>query len=58
MPGGMYDKSRVASTKYEKGSVSGENVKPTSGSEGFKPMRAGKHNSGQGNTYKPKRAGR
>jgi len=43
MPGAGYPKDRVASTKYEKGGVSqGNPQKPVSGSEGFKPKRAGK----------------
>lgn len=42
MPGVGYPKDRVASTKYEKGGVkSGVPAKSTSGSEGFKPKRAG-----------------
>ena len=42
MPGTNYPKDRVASTKYEKGPVkSGVPAKGTSGSEGYKPKRAG-----------------
>ena len=42
MPGKGYPKDRVASTKYESGGVkSTTSPKPTSGSEGYKPKRAG-----------------
>ena len=43
MPGKGYPKDRVATTKYESGGVkSGVPAKPVSGSEGYKPHRAGK----------------
>lgn len=60
MPGGMYEKSRVASTKYETGSVSqGNKQKGVSGSESYKPKRAGKSPSETGSTSNPpKRAGK
>lgn len=58
MPGKMYPKERVASTKYESGSVKHGN-KPVSknGTESFKPHRAGKTPSTTGTTNPPKRAG-
>lgn len=43
MPGGMYPKDRVASTKYEKGGVQNTtSPKPVSGKESTKTGRAGK----------------
>lgn len=43
MPGGMYPKDRVATTKYEKGGVSTSTApKPVSGKDNMKTGRPGK----------------
>lgn len=58
MPGKGYPKDRVATTKYDHGSVKQGN-KPVSkdGSDNYKPHRAGKAKSTTGTTNPPKRAG-